>query len=113
MFSNYGNITVTGNTFVDCVGWVLELENLQQHRPTLRNNTFTRCGDAISIRAKPDLPAQVLMWMDNNQIDTNGTGIFLFWMEVTMRNTTITGAGDNAIIADMSFVESMAAARAF
>jgi hypothetical protein len=106
VFANYGNITVSGNTFVDCVGWVLELDFLRQERPTLTNNTFSRCGDAILIKAKPDVPAPVLMWMDNNVIDSNGTAIYLSQMEVTIRTTTITSSTGRAVVAFMSKVDA-------
>ncbi len=106
VFSNYGNITVSGNTFVECAGWVLKLENLRVERPFLTDNTFTRCGDAVLIRAKPNVPVPVLMWMDNNRIDSSGTAIYLSQIQLTLRTTTITSANGSALVADMSLVDA-------
>jgi len=106
VFANYGNITVSGNTFVDCVGWVLRLDHLRQERPYLAGNTFTRCGDGIFISAKLNVPAPVLLWMDNNTIDTSGTAIYMYQMEVTLRTTTISSSADRAVVADLSFVDA-------
>jgi hypothetical protein len=106
VFANYGNITVSDNTFVDCVGWVLELDYLRAEAPYLKNNTFLRCGDAVLIRAKPNVPAPVLLWMDNNQIDSNGTALYLNQMQVTMRTTTITSSAGRAVAAEQAWVDA-------
>jgi hypothetical protein len=110
VFDNFGNITVSGNTFTDCVGWVLILDNLNMHQPWLANNTFIRCGDAILVRAKQIAPARVPIWMDNNQIDTNGTGIQFSYMEVTMRTTVISSTATQAVVAERSFVDAYSCA---
>jgi hypothetical protein len=106
VFSNYGNITISDNTFTDCVGWVLELDYLRLQRPYLTNNTFTRCGDTIFIKAKPNVPAPILIWMDNNVIDTNGTAIYFSQMEVTLRTTVITSSTGQAVVAHLSKVDA-------
>ncbi len=106
VFNAYGNITVSGNTFTDCAGWVLHLEKLREHQPYLTNNTFLRCGDAILIEAKRLAPFPTLLWMDDNVIDSNGTALHFVYMEVTLGNITVTGSPFRAVVAEISYVDA-------
>jgi len=106
VFRNYGNITVSNNSFIDCAGWVLILDNLWSVKPYVSDNTFTRCGDTLFIRAKVYAPAPVLMWLDNNEIHCSGTAVNLWMMRLTMHWTNITSTSGRALVADRSQVDA-------
>jgi hypothetical protein len=106
VFSNFGNITVSGNDFSDCSELVLRLRNLNKHQPFITNNTFLRCNDVMWIEGKIDWPVPVLLWMDNNVIDSNGTAMYFVWMEVTMRRVVVTENATWAVVAEVSYVDA-------
>jgi len=106
VFRNFGNITISGNTFIDCVGWVLFLDNIEIDRPYIVNNSFAGCGDAILVRAKDTYPAPVLLWMDGNQIDSYGTALHFTHMEVTLRTSVVSTSATKAVVADRSYVDA-------
>ena len=106
VFRNYGNITVMGNTFIDCAGWVLILDYLNKEQPYVINNSFAGCGDAILVRAKDNTIVPVLLWMDGNQIDSSGTGLYFSFIEVTVRTTVVSTNAVHAVIADRSYVDA-------
>jgi len=106
VFVAFGNITASGNTFVDCSDYGIQLRYLRVHQPWVTNNTFIRCGNAIWLEGKRNAPIQVLAWLGNNDIDCNGTAVYFNWMEVTMSNSSISDNARRAVVADISKVDA-------
>lgn len=102
----YGNITVSRNSFLDCAGWVLFLDNIEADRPYIVNNSFAGCGDAIFVRATDSSPSPVLLWMDGNQIDSYGTALHFTRMEVTLRTSLVSSTATRAVVAERSYVDA-------
>ncbi len=106
VFIAYGNLTARDNSFTDCSEYALRFENLRASQPSIVNNTFTGCGNVISISAKDSAPTHVLLWMDGNQIDCTGVALHLWYMELTMRSTNITSTASPTVVAEVSKIDA-------
>ena len=107
VFRNYGNLTIYDNVFVDCGGYVIDLQYLWRSQPRLYGNVFVRCGDAMSFKAIYIVPIRVLVFLYNMEIDCTGVALNLYRMEVTMGRVNISSSANPAIIADRSIVDAV------
>ena len=100
VFWCYGDIHVRGNTFEDCTGTPLRLDNLRDNQPVLEHNSFVRCEDCIHVGGKAEFIVRVLMFMNDTELDCTGTALSLFRVEANLTRVNVTGAATAITVQD-------------
>ncbi len=107
VFRCYEKVIVTGNTFIDCTGYVIHLEYLGQHSPTITNNNIIRCDNVYYIGAKDRGVLKMSLQVSDLNVDCTGTAFYFKNVDVTMERVEISPNVLVAIIADNSNVDAL------
>jgi hypothetical protein len=107
VFTNYGDLTIVNNTFIDCEGPVVVLEYLNLHSPKITENTIIDCKDVYVIGAKRRGMLNMLLEVENLYVDCTGVAFRFNDADVTMKNVTVTKNAAIAIVADEANVDAI------
>jgi hypothetical protein len=106
VFNNYGKLTITGNTFKDCVGYVIALKRLYTTPPLINNNVIQNCQNVYSIQAKDKGALKMSLTVKDLYVDCTGNAFYFKNLEVTMEHVEVTPHANIAIIAENSNVDA-------
>jgi hypothetical protein len=107
VFHIYGKVTFTGNTFTDCVGYVLYQDYISQNPPIINNNNIIDCQDVYFLGAKDKGVLKLSLAVSDLSVDCTGNAFYFKRVDATMTNVTITNRVLVAIIAEESTVDAM------
>lgn len=107
VYRNYGKNIITGNTFKDCVGPIINLEYLGQNPPTINNNVIINCDDVYFISAKDRGVLKMSLIVSDLSVDCKGNAFYFKNVDVTMTNVQITQNVMVAITAENSNVDAI------
>jgi hypothetical protein len=107
VFRMYGKLTITGNTFRDCAGYVIDLDYLNMNSPIINNNNIINCENVYLIGAKDKGVLKMSMAVSDLSVDCTGNAFYFKRVDVTMSDITITNRSVVAIIAEESTVDVM------
>jgi hypothetical protein len=107
VFYIYGKVTFTGNTFKNCVGYVLHQDYISQNPPVIHSNIIVDCQDVYYLGAKDKGVLKLSLSVSDLSVDCTGNAFYFKRLDATMTNVTITNRCLVAIIADESNVDAM------
>jgi len=107
VFRMYGKLTITGNTFRDCVGYVIEIDYLSANTPVIHSNNIVNCENVYLIGAKDKGALKMSLSVSDLNVDCTGNAFYFKRVDATMTNVQITNRASVAIIAEDSTVDAM------
>ena len=106
VYNNWGKNYITGNTFKDCMGYVINLKYLYSSPPVITNNIIQNCKNVYSISAKAKGALKMSLSVKDLFVDCTGNAFYFKNLEVTMEHVEVTQNADVAIIAENSNVDA-------
>jgi hypothetical protein len=106
VYNNWGRLTITGNTFKDCVGYVIYLKYLYTNPPVIKDNVIQNCQNVYNIQAKAKGALKMSLSIKDLFVDCTGNAFYFKNLEVTMEHVEVTQRADVAIIAENSNVDA-------
>ncbi len=107
VFRCYEKCIIKGNTFIDCTGYVIQLEYLGAKPPEISNNNIIRCDNVYYIGAKDRGVLKMSLIVSDLNVDCTGNAFYFKNVDVTMERVEVSSNVLVAIIADNSNVDAL------
>ncbi len=107
VFSLYGKTIITGNTFKECAGYVINQDYISSNPPQIYRNVIQDCQDVYYLGAKDKGVLKISLAVSDLSVDCTGNAFYFNRMDATMTNVTITNRCQVAIIAEESNVDAI------